>query len=282
MRIPKSSFDDDRYYDSSHELKNSTAAKEGAWLKDPGFFDNQFFNISPRETQQLDPVARLVLITTQKALDMAGYCPGATPSSNPDRVATFFGITGMDWTENLHQQGLDIYAVSSIAKAFITGRLNYTYKFGRGCYSLDAACASSTTAITLAVQGVLTRERDMAVAGGASVFSSPFAFSALSRSGMLAYEGGCRTFHDDADGYARGEGIGMVVLKRLEDAMSDNDNIMGVVRGAVRQYSISSTSIIHPSHKSQEKAFREVLGQTAVDPEEITSRARNCSTGTQE
>jgi iterative type I PKS product template protein len=279
-KIPKSRFDVDRYYDATHKLKNSTAAKEGAWLRDPGLFDNRFFNISPREAMQLDPVARLALTTTHEALEMAGYYPGVTPSTNPDRVATFFGITGMDWTENLHQQGLDIYAVSSIAKAFITGRLNYTYKFGRGCYSLDAACASSTTAITLGVQGLLSGDCDMAIAGGASVFSSPFAFSALSRSGMLAYEGGCRTFHDDADGYARSEGVGMVVLKRLEDAMADNDNILGVIRGAARSYSTTSTSITHPSHVSQEKAFREVLGQTAMDPEEI-SYVEMHGTGTQ-
>lgn len=279
-KIPKSRFDVDRYYDATHKLKNSTAAREGGWLPDPGLFDNRFFNISPREAMQLDPVARLALTTTHEALEMAGYSPGATPSTNPDRVATFFGITGMDWTENLHQQGLDIYAVSSIAKAFITGRLNYTYKFGRGCYSLDAACASSTTAITLGVQGLISRDCDMAVAGGASVFSSPFAFSALSRSGMLAFEGGCRTFHDDADGYARSEGVGMVVLKRLEDAVADNDNILGVIRGAARSYSTTSTSITHPSHVSQEKVFREVLGQTAVDPEEI-SFVEMHGTGTQ-
>lgn len=279
-KIPKSRFDVDRYYDATHKLKNSTAAKEGGWLRDPGLFDNRFFNISPREAMQLDPVARLALTTTHEALEMAGYYPGATPSTSPDRVATFFGITGMDWTENLHQQGLDIYAVSSIAKAFITGRLNYTYKFGRGCYSLDAACASSTTAITLGVQGLLSRDCDMAIAGGASVFSSPFAFSALSRSGMLAYEGGCRTFHDDADGYARSEGVGMVVLKRLEDALADNDNVLGVICGAARSYSTTSTSITHPSHVSQEKAFREVLGQTAIDPEEI-SYVEMHGTGTQ-
>ncbi|EOA91583.1 uncharacterized protein SETTUDRAFT_152662 [Exserohilum turcica Et28A] len=279
-KIPKSRFDVDRYYDATHKLKNSTAAKEGGWLRDPGLFDNRFFNISPREAMQLDPVARLALTTTHEALEMAGYYPGATPSTNPDRVATFFGITGMDWTESLHQQGLDIYAVSSIAKAFITGRINYTYKFGRGCYSLDAACASSTTAITLGVQSLLSRDCDMALAGGGSIFSSPFAFSALSRSGMLAYEGGCRTFHDDADGYARSEGMGMVVLKRLEDALADNDNILGVIRGAARSYSTTSTSITHPSHVSQEKAFREVLGQTAVDPEEI-SYVEMHGTGTQ-
>jgi iterative type I PKS product template protein len=279
-KIPKTRFDVDRYYDATHKLKNSTAAKEGAWLRDPGLFDHRFFNISPREAMQLDPVARLALTTTHEALEMAGYYPGATPSTNPDRVATFFGITGMDWTENLHQQGLDIYAVSSIAKAFIAGRINYTYKFGRGCYVLDAACASSTTAITLGVQGLLSRDCDMAVAGGGSVFSSPFAFSALSRSGMLAYEGGCRTFHDDADGYARSEGMGMVVLKRLEDALADNDNILGVIRGAARSYSTTSTSITHPSHVSQEKAFREVLGQSAVDPEEI-SYVEMHGTGTQ-
>ena len=268
-KVPKDRFDVDRYYDINQKLKNSTAVKDGAWLDEPGVFDNRFFNVSPREATQMDPVQRLLLTATHEALEMAGYAPGASPSMDPDRVATFIGLTGNDWVQNLHQQGSDIYYVTGAAKAFMSGKINYHYKFGRGSYTMDSVCASSTTALTLACKGLISRDCDMAVSGGASLFSAPFEFSGVGRSGMISLDGGCRTFHDDADGYARGEGIGMVVLKRLEDALADRDNILGVISGSARMYSTTSTSITHPSHTSQEKTYREVLGQTALDPEEI-------------
>lgn len=268
-KIPKSRYDVDRYFDAKQKLKNSTAIKDGAWLNDPGLFDNRFFNVSPREATQMDPVQRLCLTTTHEALEMAGYAPGASAAMDPERVATYIGVTGYDWLETLHQQGNDIYYVTGAAKAFVSGKINYHYKFGRGAYTLDSVCASSTTALTLACKGLLSRDCDMAVAGGGSVFSAPFDFSGVGRSGMISFDGGCRTFHDDADGYARGEGVGMVVLKRLEDALADRDNILGVISGSARTYSTTSTSITHPSHVSQEKIYREVLGQTALDPEEV-------------
>jgi iterative type I PKS product template protein len=268
-KVPESRFDVDRYYDAAQKLKNSTAIKDGAWLNDPGLFDNRFFNVSPREATQMDPVQRLCLTTAHEALEMAGYAPGASPSMDPERVATFVGVTGYDWLETLHQQGNDIYYVTGAAKAFVSGKINYHYKFGRGAYTLDSVCASSTTALTLACKSLLSRDCDMAVAGGGSVFSAPFDFSGVGRSGMISFDGGCRTFHDDADGYARGEGVGMVILKRLEDALADKDKILGVISGSARMYSTTSTSITHPSHVSQEKIYREVLGQTALDPEEI-------------
>ncbi|KAK8053729.1 polyketide synthase protein, partial [Apiospora saccharicola] len=172
-KVPESRYDVDRYYDPTQKLKNSTAVRDGAWLKDPGFFDNRFFNVSPREAAQMDPVQRLCLTTTHEALEMAGYAPHASPSMNPDRVATFVGVTGWDWLQTLHQQGHDIYYTTGVAKAFVPGKINYHYRFGRGSYTLDSVCASSTTAIALACKGLLARDCDMAVAGGGSVFSSP-------------------------------------------------------------------------------------------------------------
>ena len=268
-KVPTNRFDVDRYFDAAQKLKNSTAVKDGAWLNDPGVFDNRFFNVSPREAMQMDPVQRLCLTVAHEALEMAGYAPNATVSMNPERVATFMGHTGNEWPEILHQQGSDIYYVTSGSEAFISGKINYHYKFGRGAYTLDSVCASSTTAITLACKSLLSRDCDMAVAGGGSVLSTPCDFSGLSRSGMLSFDGGCRTFHDDADGYTRGEGIGIVILKRLEEALADRDTIQGVISGSARTYSTTSTSITLPSHVSQEKIYREVLGQTALDPEEI-------------
>lgn len=101
-KVPESRYDADRYYDATQKLKNSTASKDGAWLNEPGLFDNRFLNMSLREAISMDPVQRLYLMTVYEALEMAGYAPGASPSMEPERVATFFGVTGFDWPKIVH------------------------------------------------------------------------------------------------------------------------------------------------------------------------------------
>ncbi|KAI4250705.1 MAG: hypothetical protein LQ352_005291, partial [Teloschistes flavicans] len=268
-KVPKSRFDLDEFYDPSGKKKNSTTAQHGSWLDRPGLFDNRLFNISPREAAQMDPIQRLLLTTSYEALEVAGYSPDATPASQSNRIATYFGQTGDDWHEILNNEGVDIYYVPSLARAFGPSRLNYHYKWGGGSFAVDTACATSTTAISLACSALIARECDTALAGGGSVLVSPNSFSGLSRSGMISITGGCRTYHDDADGYARGEGVGVVVLKRVEDAIQENDNILGVIRGSSRSYSSTATSITHPDGEAQGRVFDEVLHQTAVDPQDI-------------
>ena len=200
---------------------------------------------------------------------MAGYSKDATPATQGNRIATYFGQAANDWRDVLNNDEIDIYYVPALSRPFGPGRLAYHHKWGGGTYSIDSACATSTTAIHLACQALSSRECDTAIAGGGSLCVSPSTFAGLSKSGMISDNGGCRTFHDDADGYARGEGIGVVVLKRLEDAMADNDNVLGVIRGHARTYTTTSTSITHPSAESQARVYREVLRQTAMLPEEI-------------
>jgi acyl transferase domain-containing protein len=228
----------------------------------------------------MDPLQRLLLHVSYEALEMAGYSKDGTLATDSNRVATYFGQASEDWREVLNNQGIDIYYVPGLARPFAPSKLNYHYKWGGGSYALDAACATSTTAITLACSALLARECDTALAGGGSILLSPNSFSGLSRSGMISETGGCRTYHDDADGYARGEGIGVVVLKRLEDAIADNDNILAVIKGSARTYTSTSTSITHPSAESQVRIYEEVLRQTSTVPNEI-SYVEMHGTGTQ-
>lgn len=195
----------------------------------------------------------------------------STPSRDAKGIhnADSRGSSGADWDELLQQQGMDIYYPTSLVSAFASGRVNYHFKFGGGSYAVDSACASSITGIHLACRSLLAREVDMALAGGASVLTSPNSLAGMSRSGMISTTGGCRTFHEDADGYARGEGIGVVVLKRLEDAVADKDSILGVIRASARTYSSTSTSITHPSREAQERTYREVLQQSGLRGDEI-------------
>lgn len=228
----------------------------------------------------MDPTNRLFLTTSYEALEMAGYSPDATLATSSNRIATYLGQAAEDWHEILNNEGIDIYYVSSLARAFGPSRLNYHYKWGGGSYAIDSACATSTTAISLACAALKARECDTALAGGASVLVSPNSFCALSKSGMISTTGGCRTYHDDADGYARGEAVAVVVLKRLEDAISDNDNILGVIRGSARTYSSSATSITHPDGEAQRRVCDGVLRQNCVDPLDV-SYVEMHGTGTQ-
>lgn len=218
----------------------------------------------------MDPIQRLLLTTSYEALEVAGYSPNASLATESHRIATYFGQASDDWHEVLNNEGVDIYYVPSLARAFGPSRLNYQYKWGGGSFALDSACATSTTAVSLACSALIARECDTALAGGGSVLVSPNSFSGLSRSGMISTTGGCRTFHDDADGYARGEGVGVVVLKRVEDALSDNDNILGVIRGSARTYSSTASSITHPDAKSQQRLYKEVLRQGNVSSDDIS------------
>ena len=279
-QVPKSRWDVNDFYDPTGKKKNSTTARHGSWLDRPGLFDNKLFNISPREAIQMDPIQRLLLTTSYEALEVAGYSPDATPATCSNRIATYLGQAAEDWHEILNNEGVDIYYVPSISRAFGPSRLNYYYKWGGGSYAVDSACATSTTAISLACSALKARECDTALAGGGSVLVSPNSFSALSKSGMISTTGGCRTYHDDADGYARGEAVAVVVLKRLEDAISDNDNVFGVIRGSARTYSSTATSITHPDGEAQKRVCDAVLKQTCVDPLDI-SYVEMHGTGTQ-
>ncbi|KIW08531.1 uncharacterized protein PV09_01420 [Verruconis gallopava] len=269
QKIPQSRFEIDRYYDSDGKSKNSTATNQGTFLERPGYFDNRFFSISPREALQMDPLQRMLLTTSWEALEIAGYSRNSTLSTQNSRIAIYFGQAANDWNDVLNSDDIDIYYVPSLSRAFGPGRLAYHHKWGGGTYSIDAACATSTTAIHVACQALCSRECDMALAGGGSLCVSPMTFAGLSKSGMISNRGGCRTYHDDADGYARGEGVGVVVLKRLEDATAENDNILGVIRGHARTYTTTSSSITHPSAEAQAHLYKEILRQTAMDPNEI-------------
>lgn len=279
-QIPNTRFDLEQWYDATGKQKNSTMARTGAFLDKPGMFDNRLFDMSPREAMQTDVQHRLLMTTSYEALEMSGYYPDGTLSTNKDRVASFFGQTSDDWREVVVHQGVDIYFATGSCRAFGPGRLHHHFKWGGPSYSVDSACSSSIAAVGLACSALLGRECDMALAGGGSLLLSPSPFSGLSRGGFLSAHGGCQTFHDNADGYVRGEGVGVVVLKRLEDALDDQDNILGVVRGSGRNYSSDASSMMHPSANAQKKLYCDVLEQSGVDANSI-SYVEMHGTGTQ-
>ena len=160
------------------------------------------------------------------------------------------------------------------------GRIPFHFKWEGPAYSLDSACASSTSATHLACMSLLTRDIDMAIVGAANILGYPHSWTSLSKSGVLSDTGNCKTYHDDADGYCRGDFVGSVVLKRLEDAVAQNDNILAVLAGSGRNHSGNSTSITTCDTGAQERLFRKIMQGARVSPDDI-SYVEMHGTGTQ-
>ena len=263
---PPSRWDVKTHVDLTETRKNTSATPFGCWLDEPGMFDARFFNISPREAPQIDPAQRLALMTAYEAIEQAGIVPDATPSTRRDRVGVYYGVTGMDWMETNSPQKIDTYFIPGGNQAFIPGRINYCFKFSGPSFAVNTACSSSLAGIHLACNSLWRGEIDTAIAGGTNVLTNPDMTAGLDRGHFLSRTGNCKTFDDSADGYCRGEGVGTVILKRLDDAIADNDPILAVVLGANTNHSAESESITRPHVGAQRAVFNNILNQGAVDP----------------
>ncbi|KAF1852234.1 uncharacterized protein K460DRAFT_374054 [Cucurbitaria berberidis CBS 394.84] len=277
-QIPRDRFDAATHCDPSGKIKNSTLSAFGCFIDQPGMFDTRLFNMSPREAAQTDPVQRQLLMVTYEALESAGYVhDGSSESAN---VGTFIGVTADDYREYNSSQDIDVYYVTGGLRAFAPGRLNYHFKWEGPSFSLDTACSSSAAAIDLACQSILSGKCNTAVAGGANVMTGPNLYAGLSRGGFLSPTGSSKTFDDSADGYCRGDAVGVVVLKRLSDAIAAGDNVRGVVRSVATNHSAYASSITLPHTPSQKKLFDKVLKEAALPPQAI-SYVEMHGTGTQ-
>lgn len=165
-------------------------------------------------------------------------------------------------------------------RAFAPGRINYHFKFSGPSFSVDTACSSSLAAINIACNSLWQGDCDTAVAGGLNVLTNPDIFAGLSRGQFLSKTGNCKTFDDQADGYCRGDGVGTVILKRLEDAEADKDPILAVILGTGTNHSAEAVSITHPHAGAQEYLFKKVLSEASLDPHDV-SYVEMHGTGTQ-
>jgi iterative type I PKS product template protein len=278
--VPADRFDAKAHCDPSGKGKNKSHTPYGCFIDEPGLFDPRFFNMSPREAAQTDPMGRLALTTAYEALEMSGYVPNRTPSTKLHRIGTFYGQTSDDWREINAAENIDTYFITGGVRAFAPGRINYYFKFSGPSYSIDTACSSSLAAIQLACTSLWAGDCDTACAGGLNVLTNPDIFSGLSKGQFLSKTGGCKTYDNDADGYCRGDGCGSVVLKRYEDAIADKDNILGCILGAATNHSAEAVSITHPHAGAQEYLYNRVLAKAGVDAHDI-SYVEMHGTGTQ-
>ncbi|KAF6830254.1 beta-ketoacyl synthase domain-containing protein [Colletotrichum plurivorum] len=284
QEIPPDRFDLGEFFSAEHNhngVRCSTAARFGCFMDKPGNFDARFFRISPREAIFLDPGHRQFLMRSYEALEMAGYSDGRTRHVDPHRVGVFYGQSNDDWHAMAHYtKGCDAYTLQGAQRAFGSGRLAFQMKWEGPTYSLDSACASTSSSIHLACISLLSHDIDMAVSGAANVVAYPHSWTSLSKSSMLSNTGNCKPFRDDANGYCRADFVGSVVLRRLDDAITHNDNILAVIGGSGRNHSGNSTSITTSDAAAQERLYRRVVRNSGVRPDEI-SYVEMHGTGTQ-
>ncbi|KAL0931326.1 polyketide synthase [Colletotrichum truncatum] len=268
--IPPGRFDADDLFQSKQSSECVSTCKLGCFLENPGHYDARFFRVSPREALIMDPGSRLFQMACHEALESAGYSCGMTRAVDPARIAVLFGQSNVDGYETAHhEKGCDAYTLQALARPFAGGRVAFHYGWEGATYSVDQACSTSLSLIHLACRGLLTGDHDMVVAGAANVLASPHGWCLLSKAGVLSDTGNCRTFRDDAEGYCRGEFVGVVVLKRLADAVAHNDRILAVIPGSARNQAGNSNFLTQSDSGAEERVLRQALRQSRLGPRDI-------------
>jgi acyl transferase domain-containing protein len=280
-KIPADRFDVDTHHDPTGKRVNTSITPYGCFIDEPGLFDAPFFNMSPREALQTDPMQRLALVTAYEALERSGYVASRTAATDLHRIGTFYGQASDDYREVNTAQEIGTYFITGGCRAFGPGRINYFFKFSGPSYSIDSACSSSLATINIACNSLWNGDTDMVVAGGMNVLTNSDAFAGLGSGHFLSKTpNACKTWDIEADGYCRADGVASVVMKRLEDAEADNDNILGVILAAGTNHSAEAVSITHPHAGHQADLTRQLLNQAAVDPLDV-SFVEMHGTGTQ-
>jgi polyketide synthase PksN len=266
--VPRERWDVSRHYSPDATRLDTTYGKWAGLLDDYDRFDPLFFNISPREAEYMDPQQRLFLEESWKALEDAGYAEAALSGM---RCGVYAGVLGNEYQDLVRQnRPPDAYAMLGNSASILAARLSYILNLKGPSLSIDTACSSSLVAVDLACKALGRGEIELALAGGVALYLSERPFIQMSRAGLLSKEGRCRTFDRGADGIAPGEGVGVVVLKRLRDALADRDHIYGVIRASATNQDGRTNGITAPSAASQTSLIRAACEQAGIDPGTIT------------
>ncbi|KAL6153117.1 hypothetical protein ACJBU6_08283 [Exserohilum turcicum] len=238
----------------------------GNFLDNPDAFDHNFFGISGREAKSMDPQQRLALQVAYQAMESAGYCGKQMPTD----VGCYLGVGSVDYDANVASRDANSFAATGTLRAFISGRISHFFGWEGPSLTIDTACSSSAVAIHTARKALLSGECSVAIAGGVNVITSPTMHQNLAAASFLNTKGHSRAFDDDASGYCRGEGSGIVVLKPLSKALADNDRVLAVLSSSAVNQNSNCTSITVPDSKSQRSLYQRVLEEAKIQPEEVT------------
>ncbi len=269
--VPANRWSADDLFDPEIGARGKMNTRYGGFLEAVDAFDPAFFGISPREANEMDPQQRLLLEVTWQALEHGGIVPSSLAAT---RTAVYVGVGGSDYAHRglLRDQHLDLinpYTGTGNAHSIAANRISYFLDLRGPSAAVDTACSSSLVAVHLACTSLRSGEADFALAGGVNVLLSPEVSIAFSHAHMLAADGRCKAFDASADGYVRGEGCGVVALKRLADARRDGNRIVAIIRGTAVNQDGRSNGLTAPNGLAQQAVVRAALASAGVRPSEV-------------
>jgi acyl transferase domain-containing protein/thioesterase domain-containing protein len=271
QEVPADRWNADAFFDPTGETPGKMSVRWAAFVDNPDQFDPQFFGITPREAVRMDPQQRMLLEVAWEAMENAGRSAEEMAGS---RTGVFVGIGGNDYSkvcigQDDYYERIDAHMGTGNALSIAANRVSYVFDLHGPSAAVDTACSSSSLAIHFAVESLRRGESDAALAGGVNMILSPETTIAFSKARMLSPEGMCRPFDSRANGYVRGEGCGLVLLKRLADAERDGDHILAVLRATSVNQDGRTSGISAPNSQSQMACIRAALKQAGLKPDDI-------------
>jgi acyl transferase domain-containing protein/NADP-dependent 3-hydroxy acid dehydrogenase YdfG/acyl carrier protein len=268
--VPSDRWDIDEFYHPEPGTPGKMYTRRGGFIQQLDQFDPTFFGISPREAERIDPQQRLVLEVAWEALENAGVVPSQLSGS---QTGVFIGIGNFDFSllrSNGEMDQLTAYDGTGSALGIAANRLSYLLNLRGPSLTTETACSSSLVATHLACRSLQTGESNMAIVGAVSLLMSPAQTVTYSQARMMSPDGRCKTFDASADGYVRGEGCGIVILKRLADAVRDGDPIQAVIRGSAINQDGLTNGITAPNGPSQQAVIQQALANAGVKANDIS------------
>lgn len=266
--VPRERWDVDAYYSTNPEAHGKSTTRWGAFLSCIDAFDAEFFNISPREALSMDPQQRIALELAWRVLENAGEAPDRLAGS---QTGVFLGICTNDYGQMMRDlTRIDPYFGTGNNASVAAGRVSYWLGLQGPALAVDTACSSSLEAVHLACQSLRAGECNMAIAGGVNLILRPDGMIYFSKLQAMARDGRCKTFAASADGYVRGEGAAMVLLKRLPDAIAAGDRIHALIRGTASNQDGRSNGLTAPNGRAQEAVIRQALANGCVAAEQVS------------
>ncbi|MBW4563646.1 MAG: type I polyketide synthase [Mojavia pulchra JT2-VF2] len=268
-QVPKERWDIDAFYHPNPEAPGKINTRWGGFLEQVDWFDADFFGISRDEVEHTDPQQRLFLEVAWEALENAGIVPTSLAGS---QTGVFIGLCTIDYHRLLYKNfsAIGPYSGTGTTPCITANRLSYLLDLRGPSMAVDTACSSSLVTVHLACQSLRSGESNLCLAGGVNLILSPDSTISSSQTRLLSANGRCKTFDANADGYVRGEGCGVIVLKRLSDAVRDGDNILALIRGSAVNQDGLSNSLTAPNGLAQQAVIRQALENAKVRPAEIS------------
>ncbi len=270
IEVPTSRWDINQYYDSNPEASGKMYVREGGFITNIDQFDAHFFNISPREANVMDPQQRLLLEVSWEALELSAQSPAEIFNQS---VGIFIGVSHHEYANiayGLEPTAMDAYSGLGNFQSILAGRLSHWLGTRGPSMVIDTACSSSLVAIHQACQSLKMNDCNLALCGGISLMLSPLGTIFGCKMKALSPDGRCKSFDSSANGYGRGEGAGVIVLKRLSEAMANGDNILAVISGSAVNHDGRSSGLTVPNGQAQRELLHCALNNAKISPDDVS------------